>query len=65
MGTMLHTQPPTASQPTSQVHLGTSAVDTPISEAACAVSGKALGTIYLGSSPRSTTHELHDLGDDV
>lgn len=58
---MLHTQPPTTSQETSQAQPGTSAVDTPISEASSAVSGKALETVYLGSNPRPTAQELCDL----
>lgn len=57
---MLHTQPPTTSQETSQAQPGTSAVDTPISEASPSVSGKALETVYLGSNPRPTTQELCD-----
>lgn len=61
VGSMLHTQPPITGQEASQAQPVTSAVDTPLSGASSAVSGKALETVYLGLNPRPTALELCDL----
>lgn len=61
-GSVLHREPPIASQEASQAQPVMSSADTPISKVSCGVSGKdqALDTICLSSHPRSTTQELHD-----